>query len=85
MKKLFFTGLMVLVMFVVNVSLPSWADRCAGARTFAGKAGVGQSGQTGQQDLNQLLPVNSVASAAYGQIKAEPQGTVCFGPPCRPR
>ncbi|NHM26453.1 hypothetical protein G7K71_05510 [Desulfofundulus sp. TPOSR] len=74
MKKLIFTGLMVLVMFVISISLPSWAGRSAGASTFDGKAGFNQSGQAGQQDINQLLPVDSVASAAYGQIKAVPHG-----------
>ncbi|AEG13901.1 transglutaminase domain-containing protein [Desulfofundulus kuznetsovii DSM 6115] len=84
MKKLIFTGLMVLVMFVVNISLPSWAGRCAWARTFDGKAGVSQSGQAGQQDINQLLSVNSVASAAYGQVKAVPQGDRLLRPTLPP-
>ncbi len=84
MKKLFLTGLMVLVMFVASFSLPSWAGRSAGASTFDGKAGFNQSGQAGQQDINQLLSVNSVASAAYGQVKAVPQGDRLLRPTLPP-
>ncbi|MQL53262.1 hypothetical protein GFC01_13550 [Desulfofundulus thermobenzoicus] len=84
MKKVFLTGLMVLVMFVVSISLPSWAGRCAWARTFDGKAGVSQSGQAGQQDIKPLPPADSVTSAAYGQIKAVPQGERLLRPTLPP-
>jgi hypothetical protein len=84
MKKLFLTGLMVLVMFVASISLPSWADRSARASTFDGKAGFDQTGQAGQQDANPLPPADSVASAAYGQVEAEPQGDRLLRPTLPP-
>jgi len=71
-------------MFVVNISLPSGAGRSAGASTFDGKAGFNQTGQAGQQDINSLPPPDSVTSAAYGQIKAEPQGDRLLRPTLPP-
>lgn len=84
MKKLFLKGLMALVMFVVNISLPSWAGRCAWAGTFDGKAGFSQSGQARQQDVKPLPPADSVTIAAYGQIKAEPEGDRLLRPTLPP-
>lgn len=84
MKKLFLTGLMVLVMFVVNISLPSWAGRSAGASTFDGKVGFNQTGQAGQFAPPGHKPADSVTGAAYGQIKAEPKGDRLLRPTLPP-